>query len=144
MICMHHRHPGMHRAMNSYILILTLSWNFLCADMFRYKDSEIVSVCPYPEKEIILASSISAHWWVCFLIQSIKMLVSTYICVNYMHINVSTSLHHLTFKLAVDLQYRSYSRTICMNFIHSELSSNGTKSLHKLFICCTSSYYYET
>ena len=31
-----------------------MSWNFLCADMFPYEDSKIVSVCqsicPYPEK----------------------------------------------------------------------------------------------
>ena len=49
---MHPRHPGMHIAIDSLLLILSFELkNFLCADMFpcTYKDSEIcLSVRPYP------------------------------------------------------------------------------------------------
>ena len=45
--------------MNSYLLILSFELKFFVSDMFPYEDSETLSVCPYPEKEITLASLIS-------------------------------------------------------------------------------------
>ena len=51
-IFMHPRHLGMHIAIDCKLLMM--SRIFLCADMFPYEDSDIVSVCPfvypYPEK----------------------------------------------------------------------------------------------
>ena len=37
-------------AVNSLLLIMSFELKFLCAGIFPYEDSEIVSVCPYPEK----------------------------------------------------------------------------------------------
>ena len=45
-LIMHPRHPGMHMAIDSLLLILTVELKFfLCADMFPYEDFEIVSIC---------------------------------------------------------------------------------------------------
>ena len=47
----------------SKLLILSFELKFLCADMFPYEDSEILSLCPpvyiyiYPKEKMILAFS---------------------------------------------------------------------------------------
>ena len=59
---MHLRHPEMHIAIDSLLLIFTLELKFLHAEMFPYKDSEILtfhsSVCA-PKKEITLAGFVN-------------------------------------------------------------------------------------
>ena len=43
---MHPCHPGMHTTINSLLLISSFELKILlCADMLRYRDSEIMSVC---------------------------------------------------------------------------------------------------
>ena len=57
MIIMHPRPSGMQIAIDSKLLILSFELKFMCADMFPYEDTKILSVCN-SSKEITLASSI--------------------------------------------------------------------------------------
>ena len=149
---MHPRHPGVHIAIDRYLLILSFElkffvcrhvslWGFqnpVCLSVPREKkiinhpsfvnisSTLIIGTCwrgfhEYYSMETIffffffikclyycffcrvlstIFSLCCAHLWVCFLMQLINIQVGfTYICVNYMHICVSTSLHHWTFIL---------------------------------------------
>ena len=96
-IFMHPRYPGKHIAVASQLLILSFVLIFFVR--------RLVSIRGFRNRVrlLFLAYTVCIDWSA-FLgnLWTFKW-VSTYICVNYMHIYASTSLHHWTFILQDDV-----------------------------------------